>query len=68
MGRTADAAGIQFRLLNRSRGPAVRGPRAQVDRDAYRDAMQAEIASTSGLDVVEGEVSDLSWWAAKSQA
>src|SRR6201989_990118 len=40
MGRMADKAGIQFRLLNRSRGPAVRGPRAQIDRNLYREAMQ----------------------------
>src|ERR1700747_3573002 len=43
MGRLADAAGIQFRLLNRSKGPAVRGPRAQIDRARYRHAMQAEL-------------------------
>lgn len=59
MGRIADAAGIQFRLLNRSRGPAVRGPRAQVDRAVYRAAMQAEMTRTAGLDLVEGEVADI---------
>ncbi len=55
MARVADAAGIQFRLLNRSKGPAVRGPRAQVDRTLYRNAMQQEIQSISGLDVIEAE-------------
>jgi tRNA uridine 5-carboxymethylaminomethyl modification enzyme len=59
MGRVADAAGIQFRLLNRSKGPAVHGPRTQADRKLYRQAMQAEIAATAGLDVVEGGVEDL---------
>ncbi len=59
MGRCADAAGIQFRLLNRTKGPAVRGPRAQVDRKLYRRAMQGAIAGTAGLSVVEGAVRDL---------
>jgi len=59
MGRVADAAGIQFRLLNRSRGPAVQGPRAQADRSLYRAAMQAAIRATSNLTVVEGGVEDL---------
>jgi tRNA uridine 5-carboxymethylaminomethyl modification enzyme len=59
MGRVADAAGIQFRLLNRSKGPAVQGPRAQADRKLYREAMQAAIAPTPGLEVVEGGVEDL---------
>ena len=49
MGRVADQAGIQFRLLNRSKGPAVRGPRAQADRKLYRLAMQAAIAEHSQL-------------------
>lgn len=59
MGRVADAAGIQFRVLNRRKGPAVRGPRAQADRKLYREAMQAELAATENLDVIEGEVDDL---------
>jgi tRNA uridine 5-carboxymethylaminomethyl modification enzyme len=54
MGRVADAAGIQFRLLNRSKGPAVRGPRAQADRKLYRAAMQEAIAGVPGLDVIDG--------------
>jgi tRNA uridine 5-carboxymethylaminomethyl modification enzyme len=56
MGRVADAAGIQFRLLNRRKGPAVRGPRTQADRKLYRLAMQAEIESQDRLDVIEGEI------------
>ena len=59
MGRVADAAGIQFRLLNRRKGPAVQGPRAQADRGIYRSRMQAEIAAIENLTVVEGEVVDL---------
>ena len=59
MGRVADAAGIQFRLLNRSKGPAVQGPRAQADRKLYRAAMQAAIRATPNLDVIEGAVEDL---------
>ncbi len=59
MGRVADAAGIQFRLLNRSKGPAVQGPRAQADRKLYRTAMQQEIRATPGLSVIEGAVEDL---------
>ncbi|PZF77424.1 tRNA uridine-5-carboxymethylaminomethyl(34) synthesis enzyme MnmG [Aestuariivirga litoralis] len=54
MGRVADLAGIQFRLLNRSKGPAVRGPRAQADRKLYRNAMQAAIAAQTNLSVIEG--------------
>ncbi len=59
MGRVADAAGIQFKLLNRSKGPAVHGPRAQADRKLYRQAMQAAIQETRNLDVLEGGVEDL---------
>ncbi|MFP4303860.1 MAG: tRNA uridine-5-carboxymethylaminomethyl(34) synthesis enzyme MnmG [Rhodosalinus sp.] len=58
MGRVADAAGIQFRLLNRRKGPAVQGPRAQADRRLYREAMQREIDAQPGITVVEGEVTD----------
>ncbi len=60
MGRVADAAGIQFRVLNRAKGPAVRGPRAQADRRLYREAMQAAIRSTADLTLLEGEAADLS--------
>jgi len=59
MGRAADACGIQFRLLNRSRGPAVRGPRAQQDKGRYQRAMLAAVESVDGLTLVEGEVADL---------
>ncbi|KFL30147.1 tRNA uridine 5-carboxymethylaminomethyl modification protein [Devosia riboflavina] len=59
MGRVADEAGIQFRVLNRRKGPAVRGPRAQADRKLYRNAMQAAISAQANLDVIEGEVDDL---------
>jgi tRNA uridine 5-carboxymethylaminomethyl modification enzyme len=59
MGRVADAAGIQFRMLNRRKGPAVRGPRAQADRKLYAAAMQDAIRTTANLTVIEGEVDDL---------
>ncbi|SLN40669.1 tRNA uridine 5-carboxymethylaminomethyl modification enzyme MnmG [Roseovarius albus] len=59
MGRVADKAGIQFRLLNRRKGPAVQGPRAQSDRKIYREAMQFEIAQQKKLEVLEGEATDL---------
>lgn len=59
MGRLADRAGIQFRLLNRRKGPAVQGPRAQIDRRLYREAMRAELLATQGLEVIEGEVAGL---------
>ena len=54
MGRMADRSGIQFRLLNRSKGAAVRGPRSQIDRRLYREAMQAELASTGNLSLMAG--------------
>jgi tRNA uridine 5-carboxymethylaminomethyl modification enzyme len=60
MGRVADKGGIQFRLLNRRKGPAVRGPRTQADRKLYREAMQQEIFNIEGLDVIEASVEDLS--------
>jgi tRNA uridine 5-carboxymethylaminomethyl modification enzyme len=59
MGRIADAAGIQFRVLNRRKGPAVRGPRAQADRSLYRSAMQAALAAEPNVTVIEADVSDL---------
>jgi tRNA uridine 5-carboxymethylaminomethyl modification enzyme len=59
MGRMADKAGIQFRMLNRSKGPAVRGPRAQIDRKLYREAMQAELAATANLDIIAAAAEDL---------
>lgn len=59
MGRVADQGGIQFRMLNRRKGPAVRGPRAQADRKLYREAMQREIAAIENLTVVEGEADHL---------
>ena len=59
MGRLADKAGIQFRLLNRSKGAAVRGPRAQIDRRLYREAMQAELVATASLTIKAEAVEDL---------
>ncbi len=59
MGRVADCGGIQFRVLNRRKGPAVRGPRAQADRKLYARAMQQAIRATENLSVVEGEADDL---------
>src|SRR5256885_4461498 len=59
MARVADQAGIQFRVLNRRKGPAVRGPRAQADRKLYARAMQQAIRDTANLTVIEAEVDDL---------
>ena len=59
MGRVADAAGIQFRMLNRRKGPAVRGPRAQADRKLYRQAMQAALRAQDNLEIRAGAVKDL---------
>ncbi len=59
MGQVADAGGIQFRVLNRRKGPAVRGPRAQADRKLYAAAMQRAVRATPGLRVIEGEADDL---------
>ncbi len=59
MGRLADVAGIQYRLLNRSKGPAVRGPRAQIDRRLYREAMQAALANQENLSVIAAAAEDL---------
>ncbi len=59
MGRMADKAGIQFRMLNRSKGPAVWGPRAQIDRKLYRQAMQAELGDYPNLTIIEDGAEDL---------
>ncbi len=59
MGRLADQSGIQFRMLNRSKGAAVRGPRSQIDRKLYRQAMQAELAATPNLTIIADAVEDL---------
>ncbi|HEY8163298.1 MAG TPA: tRNA uridine-5-carboxymethylaminomethyl(34) synthesis enzyme MnmG [Methylocystis sp.] len=59
MGRVADKGGIQFRMLNRSKGPAVRGPRAQADRKLYRSAMLSAIEAVEGLSVIEASIEDL---------
>jgi tRNA uridine 5-carboxymethylaminomethyl modification enzyme len=59
MGLAADKSGIQFRLLNRRKGPAVRGPRTQSDRKLYQLAIHQAVKAQAGLDVIEGEVADL---------
>ncbi len=59
MGRAIDQAGIHFKLLNRSKGAAVRGPRAQADRKLYRNAIQSLLAAQDGLTIIEGEIADL---------
>ncbi len=59
MGRVIDKSGIQFRMLNASKGPAVRGPRAQADRKLYREAMQAELSDYPNLTLIEGAADDL---------
>ena len=59
MGRVTDDAGIQYRMLNRRKGPAVRGPRTQADRKLYRESMQKYISEIVNLDLIEGEVDDL---------
>jgi tRNA uridine 5-carboxymethylaminomethyl modification enzyme len=59
MGRIIDQAGIQYRMLNASKGPAVRGPRAQADRKLYREAMQALLFNYPNLEIIEGGVDDL---------
>src|SRR5438477_6998183 len=59
MGRAIDRAGIQFRMLNRSKGPAVRGPRAQADRKLYRRAISELLGDIDGLAIVEGAAEDL---------
>lgn len=59
MGRVADEAGIQFRMLNRRKGPAVQGPRAQIDRELYKTGMQREISNQENLDVIEGTAEEI---------
>ncbi|MCJ1418210.1 hypothetical protein MMC32_004557 [Xylographa parallela] len=58
-GRIVDKAGVQFRVLNKKKGPAVWGPRAQIDRELYKKEMKAEILSTRGLGIIEGKVADI---------
>ncbi len=59
MGKAADIGGIQFRMLNRSKGPAVRGPRTQADRKLYRQAVQSQLSATDNLEIIEDAVEDL---------
>ncbi|CAL4865945.1 tRNA uridine 5-carboxymethylaminomethyl modification enzyme MnmG [Asticcacaulis sp. MM231] len=59
MGRMADIGGMQFKVLNKSKGPAVRGPRAQIDRKLYREAVQAELFQTPNLIIIAGAAEDL---------
>src|SRR5437870_12816310 len=59
MGQVIDETGIQFRLLNRSRGPAVQSPRAQADRNLYRAEMQRRLASTPSLTIIDGEAAEI---------
>ena len=59
MAQVSDKAGIQFRVLNRSKGPAVQGPRAQADRKLYREAMQTAVGAIDGLQIIEGAVEDV---------
>ena len=59
MGRAIDESGIQFRVLNQSKGPAVRGPRAQADRELYRNSIYKFLLETDNLDITEGSVENL---------
>src|SRR4029077_3130331 len=59
MGEVIDATGIQFRLLNRSRGPAVQSPRAQADRNLYRTEMRRRLTNAENMSIVEGEVAEI---------
>jgi tRNA uridine 5-carboxymethylaminomethyl modification enzyme len=68
MGRAIDRSGIQFRVLNRSKGPAVRGPRAQADRKLYKRAIQSLLAEQEGLSIIAGSVDSLAFTAAQSIA
>ncbi|WP_176085607.1 tRNA uridine-5-carboxymethylaminomethyl(34) synthesis enzyme MnmG [Martelella sp. HB161492] len=68
MGRVADAAAIQYRMLNRRKGPAVRGPRTQADRKLYRLAMQAELAEIANLTIIEGDVFDIAFAGGRVEA